>query len=130
MAKDETPKCPPQSELPPARVIWTGTHDILNAIKPCRVVLVYTWVLPKDQQWISQSSYVYERAETVDALGIYKYETRNINEVPPKFFADLVEMSDKLNQLVHDNANLVAEVARLKLSAVEDATGDDPASES
>lgn len=85
------PKCPPQNELPPSEIVWQGRVRHLGDYRPCRIVLRYGWTLfAKAESWEVVPEYVFERADTKDAMGNPRYETQPKTDIPDQFFAEVL----------------------------------------
>lgn len=93
--KQKAPKAPPQSDLPTSELIWEGTFrhlgDGIRERRPCRVVLTYGWTLHAgSKEWEAVPKYEFERATTRDLLGVPRFETTPLTELPAEFFVDVI----------------------------------------
>ena len=91
------PPVPPQDALPPSRMIWSGNVSGITGSKPCRVVLQYKWVLPKDaKEWQADPAYVYEVSETTDAMRQRIYTAKPLSDIPAAFFEAVIAAFDRV----------------------------------
>lgn len=93
----EPPRCPSQSALPKSRLIWEGVyaHPTSGAV-PCRTVLAYTWALPrKAEEWHAEPCYVFEVAALTDAMGVPRFESKPLTDLPAAFFEDVIDALDR-----------------------------------
>ena len=97
--QEKAPKCPPQEELPPPEIIWEGYFTYLAGHHPCRIVLAWSWTLPhKAGAWIQTPKYVYDRAESKDVMGEWRYAEASLNDIPIAFFVDVVDAFRKCRE--------------------------------
>lgn len=93
----QAPKCPPQHELPASECVWQGRVPALGDYRPCRIVLRYAWKrYAAMDEWEAESEYLYERADTKDAMGNPRYETQPKTDIPDHFFAEVLHAFRKV----------------------------------
>lgn len=87
----QPPKCPPQNELPPSEIVWQGRVPHLGEYCRCRIVLRYAWKRYAEAgEWEATPEYLYERADTKDAMRNPRYETQPKMDIPDHFFAEVL----------------------------------------